>query len=195
MAYTPDANITTWVDSETVSSNMNFLAPTQFVFTMTSIRNVAFTCQTANIPNITLGQSPIATRLSDFNIPGDTATYGELIVTFLVDEDMVNYKSLHDWIRKVGTAVDTDEYDEYIRSQRARRTDSENVKPLPISPTMSDATLSIMDSNNNANIEIRFTDLFPVSLEGIQFDITDTSMPYLTAAATFQYKHYDIVKL
>jgi hypothetical protein len=195
MAYTPDSNITTWVDSETVSSNLNFLAPSQFVFTMNSIRDVAYTCQTANIPNVTLGSSPIATRLSDVHMPGDTVTYGELIITFLVDEDMVNYKSLHDWIRKVGTAVDTAEYDEYIRNQRARRSELEGVKPVPIAPTMTDATLSIMNNNNVANIEIRFNDLFPISLEALQFDITDTSVPYLTAAATFQYKNYDIVKL
>ena len=51
----------------------------------------------------------------------------------------------------------------------------------PIAPTMSDATMSITDSNNNANVEIRFKDLFPTSLEALQFDITDTSMPYITA--------------
>ena len=60
---------------------------------------------------------------------------------------------------------------------------------------MTDATLTITDSNNNANVEIRFKDLFPTSLEALQFDITDTSMPYLTASASFSYSYYDMVKI
>ena len=60
---------------------------------------------------------------------------------------------------------------------------------------MTDATMSITDSNNKVNIEVRFNNLFPTSLEAIQFDITDTTMPYLTASASFAYSHYEIVKI
>ena len=44
---------------------------------------------------------------------------------------------------------------------------------------MTDATMTITDSNNNANVEVRFKDLFPTSVEALQFDVTDTSFPYL----------------
>lgn len=195
MAYTPDSQITTWVDSIETQTNLNYIAPSQFVFTMSRLRDVAFSCQSANIPNISLGESTQFTRVRDISVPGDKVTFGQLLVTFLVDENMTNYKSLYDWMRQIGKGVDTDEYNEYINSQRARFPTQVDQKPVPISPTMTDATLTIIDSNNNANVEIQFKDLFPISLEAIQFDLTDTAYTYLTAAASFSFKYYDIVKV
>jgi hypothetical protein len=194
MAYDKNINIQTWVESNPVAGNLNFLAPSQFVFTMQSLPTVAFTCQTANIPNISMGQSTQFSRVKDTPVPGDTLQFGDLLITFLVDEDMVNYKALADWMIAVTGDIDTRQYETYVNSQAAHPTaSSQTLKP--IAPTMSDATMSITDSNNNANVEIRFKDLFPTSLEALQFDITDTSMPYITASCSFAFSFYEIVKL
>ena len=194
MAYDKNINIQTWVESNPVAGNLNFLAPSQFVFTMQSLPTVAFTCQTANIPNISVGQATQYARVKDTPVPGDTLVFGDLMITFLVDEDMLNYKALYTWMRSMSGDIDTREYDTFINSQAAHPTAaSKTIKP--IAPAMSDATMSITDSNNQANVEIRFKDLFPTSLEALQFDITDTSMPYLTASCSFAFSFYDIVKL
>lgn len=195
MAFEPNINIQTWAESNSVGQNLNFLAPTQFVLTMSAIRDVAFTCQTVNIPNISLGESTQFTRIKDVPVPGDKVTFGQLITTFLIDENMVNYKSIYDWMRAIGTAVNTNEYDPYIRDHAGATPNASSTNPRPIAPTMSDATLTIYNSSNNANVEVRFKDLFPTSLEGVQFDTTDTSFPYLIGTASFTFSYYDIVKL
>lgn len=193
MAYDANVTVTNWTDS-IAASNLNFLTPSQFVFTMQRLEGVAFTCQTANVPNISLQPSTQFARVKDTPVPGDTITFGDLLVTFLIDEDMKNFKALQDWMVQITADLDTNDYNAYINRQAEFPT-ARNATLKPIAPTMTDATMSITDSNNNVNIEVRFKDLFPTSLEAIQFDITDTTMPYLTASASFAFSYYEIVKL
>ncbi len=193
MAYDTNVTITNWTDS-IAASNLNFLTPSQFVFTMQRLEGVAFTCQTANIPNISMSSSLQATRMKDTPLPGDTLVFGDMLITFLIDENMTNFKALQDWMVQITADLDTDDYNAYINRQAEFPT-ARSATLKPIAPTMTDATMSITDSNNKVNIEVRFKDLFPTSLEAIQFDITDTTMPYLTASASFAYSHYEIVKI
>lgn len=193
MAYDKNITITNWTDNPT-ASNLNFLAPSQFVFTMQRLGGVAFTCQTANIPNISLQPSIQYARVKDTPVPGDTISYGDLLITFLIDENMTNFKALADWMIQITADLNTDDYNAYINRQPGYP-EAGNQQLKPIAPTMSDATMTITDSNNNANVEVRFHDLFPTSLEALQFDITDTSMPYLTASASFTFSKYEMVKI
>ena len=55
-----------------------------------------------------------------------------------------------------------------------------------------DATLTVMTSKNNPIMEVRFSDLYPVSLGALQFDQQATDITYLTATATFSYKLYEM---
>ena len=193
MAYDENITYTNWTDS-LAATNLNFLTPSQFVFTMQRLEGVSFTCQTANLPNVSMGSSMQMTRMKDTPVPGDTINFGDLLVTFLVDENCTNFIALKDWMVQVTADIDTEDFNRYINRQAEFPT-ARNSSLKPIAPTMTDATLTITDSNNNANVEVRFKDLFPTSLEAIQFDITDTSMPYLTASASFTFSYYDIVKL
>jgi hypothetical protein len=55
----------------------------------------------------------------------------------------------------------------------------------------SDATLNVLSSKNRANIEVRFSDVFPVSLSGLSFNQQGMDVDYLSATVTFQYKIYE----
>ena len=59
----------------------------------------------------------------------------------------------------------------------------------------SDATLTILSNKNNPLIEVRFSDLFPVSLSALNYDNAATDVDYLTAQISFRYKLYEIVTL
>ena len=54
---------------------------------------------------------------------------------------------------------------------------------------MSDATLTLLDSNNNAKIVFRFVDAFPISLQGLDFEIVTGSTDYMIAVAMFKYSY------
>jgi hypothetical protein len=59
----------------------------------------------------------------------------------------------------------------------------------------SDATLTILSNKNNPLVEVRFADLFPVSLSSLSYNNQATDVDYLTAEISFRYKLYEIVTL
>jgi hypothetical protein len=59
----------------------------------------------------------------------------------------------------------------------------------------SDATLTILDSTNNPKTNIIFYDIFPTSVEALDFDITSSVVPYFVGIASFKYKLFEIETL
>ena len=58
-----------------------------------------------------------------------------------------------------------------------------------------DATLTILTNKNNPIVEVRFRDVYPVSLSALQYDQSPTDVQYLTADVDFDYTIYEIVTL
>ncbi len=58
-----------------------------------------------------------------------------------------------------------------------------------------DAILTTLTNKNNPVAEIRFQDLYPVSLGALQYDQSPTDVSYLTVDVDFDYKIYEIVTL
>ena len=52
-----------------------------------------------------------------------------------------------------------------------------------------------MNSGMVPNIEIKFQDLFPISLGDINFTTTDSDVNYVTNTAVFKYKYFTIEKI
>jgi hypothetical protein len=109
--------------------------------------------------------------------------YSQLTINFIVDENLENYLQLHNWMRALGTPQDFTE----------RKVWREKYAEHPSrDPRFSDATLQVLNNNNNANFDVVFKDLFPTSLSTLSFDVTQTDNDYFTATATFQYTLYEI---
>ena len=64
--------------------------------------------------------------------------------------------------------------------------------PTTTRPMFGDATLTILTNKNNPAVEIRFRDLYPVSLSGLDYNQNAADVEYLTVQATFTYKLYEI---
>ena len=56
----------------------------------------------------------------------------------------------------------------------------------------SDGTLTILDSSNNPSNNIIFKDLFPISVEALDFDITSSAVEFFIGIATFKYRTFEI---
>ena len=74
-------------------AKLDYASPIQFRFKCTKLPEVEFTCQTANVPSISLGETTMPTPLKDIPIPGDNVSYSSLDISFLVDENLNNYKN------------------------------------------------------------------------------------------------------
>ena len=68
-------------------------------------------------------------------------------------------------------------------------------KPIADKAFFSDATLTILTNKNNPTLEVRFADVFPVALSGLDYNQNVTDVEYLTATIDFRYKLYEMVKL
>ena len=66
---------------------------------------------------------------------------------------------------------------------------------MPEGGIYSDATLTILNSKNIAKTEIRFYNVFPISLGALSYDVKRSDIDYLVAAADFSYMYYDIVQI
>lgn len=151
--------------------NRNFLAPNGFKLSLEKFPKVSFFCQSANIPGVRIPDIVIANPFRDYSIAGTETEYEDLVVRFLIDEDMTNYSTIHKWLRKTGLAEGFD-------------TDKDPIEGVGV--------LQILNSNWRPSITIEFEDLFPVALTALEFDATDQNVEYMIAQATFKFKIYRI---
>ena len=185
-------------------SKFDYASPIQFRFKMTKLPNVEFFVQTANIPAITLGETSIETPLKEIPIPGDKIRYSSLDISFLVDENLNNYKEIHDWITGLGFPEDHKQFKNLLTTGSDRfpgTTSSTAATGTSISQatsdggTYSDAILTVLNSKNIAKTEIRFQNVYPTSLGGLSYDIKSSDVDYLQVSASFNYMYYDIVQI
>ena len=171
----------TWYENEL--KNKNFLAPIGFKFVLEKAPKVAFLCQSASIPDITVGDIDIPTRgLVAYPIDGNIR-YGEFNLSFLVDENLENYLQIHNWMRALGTPQEFKERRVWLDKYADEPSED---------PRFSDATLQVLNNNNIANFDVVFKDMFPVSLSSLPFDVTGGDNDYFTSTATFRYTLYEI---
>ena len=183
-------------------TKLDYAEPTKFRFSLIKLPKVEYFCTAANIPGITLGGANQPTPLKDIPIPGDKLDYDTLNISFLVDENLENYREIHGWMYGLGFPAARTQFANLVEAGRDRfpnsgkqsvSTDAGKVKygAEPLGPVFSDATLNILTSKNNANIEVRFNNTFPTALSGLQYSQQATDVDYLTATVTFKYKIYE----
>ena len=182
---------------------LDYASPTQFRMAINQLPKVEFFITACNLPGINLGEAVFPTPLKQIPIQGDELTFENLSISFLVDENLQNYKELHDWLIGIGFPQSRQQFKNF-RSQTANRPgatrgnsqDIGDVQPAtPISPMFSDGTLTILSNKNNPVVEVRFEELSPVALGALAFDQEATDVQYLKATADFNYKYYEIVPL
>ena len=164
--------------------NRNFLSPVGFKFTLAKYPKVSFFCNSSRIPEINLGTAIQPSYLKDLDVPGEKLTYGDLTISFLVDESLENYMAVHNWLTGLGFPETTQQF-------KNLTTNDDGIRDLK--EQYSDGSLSILNSNYRPTANVKFKDLFPVSLTSLEFDSTLTDIQYFTAEATFKYTVYNIV--
>ena len=164
--------------------NRNFLSPLGFRFSLAKIPKVNFFCNSARIPEINLGIAVQPSYLKDIDVPGEKLTYGDLTIRFLVDENMENYMAVHNWLTGLGFPETTQDFKDLT-------TDSDGQRDLE--EQFSDCNLQILNSNFRPVANVKFFNIFPISLTSLDFDATEPDIQYFTAEASFKYTVYNIL--
>ena len=172
-------------------ANRNYMSPLGFKLILTKTPKVDFLCQSANIPQISMGTAVQPTYLKDIPVPGDKVLYDDLSIRFLVDEKMENYLAIYKWMTGLGYPESLAQFDQ-LRKDDIRTNASASDEGDPRYFEFSDATLQVLSSNYKPSIHVNFKDAFPISLSTLEFDASDRDYNFFTAQATFKYTIFDI---
>ena len=187
-------------------TQQDYASPSQFKFSIAKLPKVEFFCTEVNIPGINLGNATQLTTLRDIPLPGTKLEFGDLSLTFLVDEKFDNFEEIYTWLRSLGFPKDHSEYASLVEAGRDRfptqgkelsgvsKFAGKEGTAVNIGATLSDATLSILSAKNNVIKEVRFTDIFPTGLSGVGFSTQATDVQYLTSTVNFIYTLYDFAE-
>ena len=191
MAFTPN-EVSIVQDISTPTAVYNFLRPNAFRFVIKDLPDTAYTCQSANLPSIQLGFATQPTPFVDRPVFGDKLMYGDFTIRFLIAENMSNYLELYEWIVALGFPNNYNEYKAFTGERLSRFPFFKNARGDTEALGYSDGTLTVLDSNNVPKTNIILKDLFPTSVEALDFDVTSSSVDYFVGIASFKYKTFDI---
>jgi len=131
---------------------------------------------------------------------GDQLTYDNLSVSFIVDEFLENYLSIHEWMTAIGFPKNRTQFSQF-KSNTSNTPSADAVKsndigdvqkPTSANALFSDATLTILSNKNNPIVNVFFRDIYPIAMTGLSYNQAATDIEYLSAEITFAYQLFEI---
>jgi hypothetical protein len=150
-----------------VSFDNNNASKLNYKFKLSITPKVEYKVQSITIPGLTLGAPTQATPFVRINHPGNIS-YGNLDVSFLVGENFSDYLEIFNWMESLGYPEGLQQY--------------ENIR--------ADCSVIILDSAMKPKLNVRFTDVFPTSLSGVDFASNLDDVQYITVSATFNFNRF-----
>ena len=185
-------------------TELDYADPSKFLFKCNKLPKVEFFTTQVNLPGVNLGDVVIPTPFKELPVQGHTLTFENLQLQFMVDEKLENYIELHQWLVGIGFPKSRSQFSSF-RTRNANAFPGDPVvntgsattdsNAVGVQQIYSDATLTITSSKNNPTVEVRFSDIYPVSLSALQFDQQVGDTTYLTATVDFSYTLYEIFTL
>lgn len=165
-------------------SNKSFLSPIGFKFVLNKLPHVTYFCTSAEIPDIQMGQiDTVENTFIKLPVPGDKLQFGLLNIRFRVDEDLKNFQEIYDWLIGLG----------YPDNFEQRANISRGIQN--IGEVYSDGSLVVTTASYKPNVEIKFVDMYPVSLSAVPFNIEATDIDYVQADVNFAYRKYELTTI
>lgn len=195
MAYTANIDIVKNSFASSLPTTYDFLRPNAFRFSIKDLPNTSFTCQSANLPALQLGFAIQPTPFVDVPVYGDKINFGDFTIRFIVAEDMSNYLELYRWLIALGFPSNYSQFKSFTDNRPSKFPFVTKNDGRSEVLAYSDGTLTILDSTNNAKVNIIFKSLFPISLEALDFDIASQTVDYFTAIASFRYTVFEVEPL
>ena len=180
----------------------DYATGTQWRIAFNRIPKTTWFCTAANIPGITLGEASYPTPMADMFVAGDKLTFETLNITFLVDEELQNYRELWEWIVGMGAPVSHSQWSTGLTKGDGLTTtfsavgSDDNINPRQKATSTeknlySDAPLIVYNSKNMPKVNVKFKDMFPTSLSALEYSQDLTDVEYFKANATFRYLYYE----
>tara|TARA_B100001250_G_scaffold147972_1_gene126765 strand:+ start:1063 stop:1665 length:603 start_codon:yes stop_codon:yes gene_type:complete len=185
----------------------DYATSTQWRLAFNRLPKTTWFCTAANLPGVTLGESTYPTPMADMFVAGDKLTFETLNVTFMVDEELQNYREIWEWLVGIGAPKQHSQFSEVLTKGDGTTLNFSSVGSDDVlaprdaavmkggTPTesniYSDGALLIYNSKNQPKVEVKFKDMFPTTLSGLEYSQESTDVEYFKASATFRYLYYE----
>lgn len=148
-------------------TNFDLFSPNKFKVVIEKFPATNFFAQTILIPGFSIGAIPHPTNTwADISQPGDKILFEDLVVSFLLDEDLVTQKELMDWTYGI-------------------------VRGL-VEPRFSDISIIALTNNSTKNKTYKFFNCYPYSTGSFSVDTKVPEDQPITLDVIFKYSHYEI---
>lgn len=144
--------------------DINLASPLNYAFILKRSPNVQFMVQQVQVPGFSVGVAPRSTPFVTLYEPGNF-TYETLTITCKVGESLKSYLEIYDWMVSIAKP---DSYAQY------------NYEPT-------DCTVKVLSNTKKSLIDIVFTDVFPTSVSGLNFDSTLEDFSNITVDISFAF--------
>ena len=155
------------------ASKFNLSRVQNAVFTIEGEKEISYFLTSFNLPGISIGIMPIANPFKTHSDPGNTLTYEELSVTCLISENFDNWKASVDWLK---TATDGFTFSSATSGRMTKKAGS----------------IVLLTNNGNRFGDISISNMFPINIGSIDFDIQATEPVPLTFTMTLQFESYKV---
>ena len=158
----------------------NYLVPNGFkiLIDRKEYPHLQFFAQQIEHPGLNIEASNVPFKRTGLPFPGETASFGSLTITALMDENMGLYEELYNWMLRF--------LEKKHLPQRGKLFRDENI------PFYSDIRVSILTSHNNPNRSIKYVNAFPTTLGNIAFTATNDG-EFITFPITFEFDYFEFV--
>lgn len=164
-----------------VEISSNLVHKSKFQVSFDGIPNFTFYCQQVDIPGISINEAAQAGPFVDGYAAGTKATFDSLTMTVLVDENLMSWFEIHDWVRRISLA-------DGFKDPNIRPTPTEDSK-------YSDCTVTVLNANHVPNVRFKFYKCFPSAFGALQFDTRSSPSEVMAFAVRFRYFYYDPIRL
>lgn len=158
----------------------NYLSTGGFDIKVARLPNVEFFAQKLLLPGVSANPVETQTPLrSMYNVP-DRLRFADFDLSFIIDENMENYREVFAWLEGIGTP---DNFNQYKNLQQSTE------------GLVSDITVLLLNSHKNPNIRFNFINCFPIGLTPVSLDMSQQDVQYAEATVTLRYDAFTIEKI
>ena len=161
---------------------VNLLTNPNFKFIIEELPTVALFSQSFQLPGIRTSPASVATPFVDMKYHGDTATFDDLTVDFLVDENLDNYYEIYAWMMHVLFPRSFEQFKGMMQGKTRY--------PWGPNRARSDITCVFLTNKTNGFEMVRFMSATPIALNPIQLQYTGEGITHPTCSVTFSYDYF-----
>ncbi len=146
-------------------NTFNHLDNVKFKFQLHRCPNVNYWMQSTQLPSMQIEGSMMPGMRRDVPIPGSKIEFENLIINFIVDQNLDNYYEVYKWFQEIQVA--------------------ENIEQM-----VSDCSLHFLDGNNNVQRTIDFVGAYPLVMTELSLNSDDSDTVPVTCSVTFNYRYF-----